>query len=117
MNYIRVANSKIIETQLPKTGTLKNGQTVSGYDLLVEDILLAEGWLPFEENKPEYDEDTQYLEFIDYTITEDKIIANYTVKDIEPESEFIDEHLDDELVAMAEAIIDFDERLTALEGI
>lgn len=112
--YVKIENNEVIETQLPKTGTLKNGCTVSGYDLLDEQTLKSEGWLPLEENKPEYNEQTQYLEFVDYTILTDRVIANYVVKDIE--IQIVDEYVDDEKVAMAEAIIDLEHRLTALEG-
>ena len=49
MKLIQVINGKIKHnTSLPKTGTLKNGSTVSGYHLLDEEILLDEGWLPLE---------------------------------------------------------------------
>ena len=111
--YVKIENNEVIKTQLPKTGTLKNGCTVSGYDLLDEQTLKSEGWLPLEENKPQFDEATQYLEFVDYTILANKVIANYTVKDIE--LQIVDEPVDDEKVAMAEAIIDFDNRLRVLE--
>ena len=40
---IQVIDGKIKQYQLPKTGTLKDGSTVSGYHLLDEEILLDEG--------------------------------------------------------------------------
>lgn len=112
--YVKVENNEIIQIGLPQTGTLKDGSTVSGYDLLDEVILRNEGWLPLEENRPTYNAETQYLEFIGYTIQTDKVIANYTVKDIAVE--IVDEPVDDEKVAMAEAIIDLETRLRDLEG-
>ena len=112
--YVKIENNEVIETQLPTTGTLSNGCTVSGYNFLDEEILKAEGWLPLEENKPEYNEQTQYLEFTNYSILEDRVIANYEVKDIEVE--IIDEYVDDEKIAFAEAIIDLNNRLNELEG-
>ena len=114
MDYIKIIKGEIVEIGLSKTGILKDGSTVSGYDLLDEQTLKEEGWLPLEENKPEHDEQTQYLEFVDYTILTDRVIANYVVKDIE--IQIVDEYVDDERVAIAEAIIDLDNRLSVLEG-
>ena len=83
---IQVIEGKIKQYSLPKTGTLKNGSTVSGYHLLDEEVLLDEGWLPLEDNPPEYDEETQYLVNDGYEILEDKVIKKYRVEDI-PEKE------------------------------
>ena len=115
MQYAKIENNQVVQIGLPKTGTLKDGSTVSAYHLLPEDILRDEGWLPLEENKPEYNELTQYLEFDEYVITDEKVIANYIVR--EKEIEIVDEPVSDELVAMAEAIIDFDNRLKVLEEV
>ena len=84
MNYAKVENGQVIQVGLAETGTLKDGSTVSGYNLLDEGILKAEGWLPLSENKPEYNAETEYLEFVDYTVGENEVIANYTVKQKEP---------------------------------
>ena len=69
---IQVIKGKIKQYSLPKTGTLKNGSTVSGYHLLDEEILLDEGWLPLE----------------------DKVIKKYRIEDIpepqEPQPSEID---------------------------
>ena len=46
----------------------------SGYHLLDEETLKEEGWLPLEDIKPEYDEETQYLASDGYEILEDKVI-------------------------------------------
>ncbi len=83
---IQVINGEITQHSLPKTGTLKNGSTVSGYHLLDEEILLDEGWLPLEDIQPEYDEETQYLASDGYEILEDKVIKKYRIEEI-PERE------------------------------
>ena len=83
---IQVIEGKIKQYSLPKTGTLKNGSTVSGYHLLDEEILKEEGWLPLEDIPPEYDEETQYLANDGYEILEDKVIKKYRIEEI-PERE------------------------------
>ncbi len=84
---IQVIAGKIKQYSLPKTGTLKNGSTVSGYHLLDEEILLDEGWLPLEDNPPEHDEETQYLVQDGYEILEDKVIKKYRIEEIPEEEE------------------------------
>ena len=74
---IQVINNKITKYTLPKTGTLKDGRTVSGYHLLDEETLREEGWIPLEDMVPEYDEETQYLVNDGYEILEDKVIKKY----------------------------------------
>ncbi len=83
---IQVIEGKIKQYNLPKTGTLKNGSTVSGYHLLDEELLREEGWLPLEDIPPEYDEETQYLANDGYEILEDKVIKKYSIEEI-PERE------------------------------
>ena len=83
---IQVIDGEIKLYRLPKTGILKDGSTVSGYHLLDENILRDEGWLPLEDIKPEYDEETQYLVNDGYEILEDKVVKKYKVEDI-PERE------------------------------
>ncbi len=90
MKLVQVINGEITQRSLPKTGTLKNGSTVSGYHLLDEEILLEEGWLPLEDIPPEYDEETQYLANDGYEVLEDKVIKKYRIEEI-PERE---EHRD-----------------------
>ena len=86
MKLIQVINGEITQHSLPKTGTLKDGRTVSGYHLLDEDTLRDEGWLPLEDNPPEYDMETQYLVQEGYEILEDKSIKQYKIEEI-PERE------------------------------
>jgi hypothetical protein len=83
---IQVINGEIIQYNLPKVGTLKDGRTVSGYHLLDEEVLLDEGWLPLEDNPPEYDIETQYIVNDGYEILEDKVIKKYRIEEI-PEKE------------------------------
>lgn len=84
---IQVIEGKIKQYSLPKTGTLSTGETVSGYHLLGENILKDEGWLPLEDNPPEYDVETQYLINDGYEILENKVIKMYRIKDIPEEVE------------------------------
>ena len=74
---IQVKNNEIIQTELPSSGYLKNGESVSGYNYLPQDVLVQEGWLPSEDNKPIYDETTQILQVDSYDIQADKVIVNY----------------------------------------
>ncbi len=83
---IQAINGEIKQYKLPKTGILKDGSTVSGYHLLDEETLKGEGWLPLEDNPPEYDEETQYLANDGYEILEDKVIKKYRIEEI-PERE------------------------------
>jgi len=83
---IQVISGEIKQYSLPKTGTLKDGRTVSGYHLLDEEVLLDEGWLPLEDNPPEYNIETQYLIQDGYEILEDKVIQKYRIEEI-PERE------------------------------
>ena len=91
---IQVINGEIKQYSLPKVGTLSDGSTVCGYHLLDEDTLRDEGWLPLEDNPPEYNEETQYLIQDGYEILEDKVIKKYRIENIpeptEPEPSEID---------------------------
>ena len=84
---IQVINGEIKQYSLPKTGTLKDGRTVSGYHLLGEEVLLDEGWLPLEDNPPEYDMETQSLVQDGYEILEDKVIKKYRIEEISEREE------------------------------
>lgn len=112
---VQIENGQIIKWQLPKVGTLKDGRTVSGYHLLDEEILKQEGWLPLEDIRPEYNPETQYLVSDGYEILVDKVIKKYRIENI-PEPEIVDEYIDEEKIAMAEAIIDLESRISVLEG-
>lgn len=102
---IQIINGKIEQYSLPKTGTLKDGRTVSGYHLLDEEILLDEGWLPLEDVQPEYDEEIQYLISDGYEILEDKVIKKYSIVDI-PESQPSEVEVYKNKIAELEQIID-----------
>lgn len=78
--------ARIIDGQLqqglPYTGVLLDGRTVSSYNLLPDNVLLAEGWLPVVENIPTYDEDTQTVVYDGYSVLSDRIIINYIISDL-----------------------------------
>lgn len=87
---VQVKDNQIIKYNLPKTGYLSNGSSVSGYDLrMIENPELAkqEGWLPLEDIKPTYDINTQYLLDDGYEILTDRVIKKYKVEDIIIEEE------------------------------
>lgn len=82
MQYAKVQDGQVVQVGLPTTGTLKDGSTVSGYNLLAPAILAQEGWLPLDETAPEYDAETQYLQSNGYIVQADKVIIDYVVLDI-----------------------------------
>lgn len=86
---IQVLNNEITQTRLPKTGTLSDGRTVSGYHLLDADILRQEGWLPLVDEPPAHDTETEYLVPDGYDIQPDKVVRLYRVEPIpeQPEPE------------------------------
>ena len=81
---IQVKENKITKYSLPKTGMLSTGETVSSYHLLDEGILKQEGWLPLEDIRPEYDNETHYLQPSGYDIQEDKVVRLYEIVEIPP---------------------------------
>jgi hypothetical protein len=81
---IQVKENKIVKYSLPKTGMLSTGETVSGYHLLDEETLRREGWLPLEDIRPEYDNETHYLQPSGYDIQEDKVVRLYEIVEIPP---------------------------------
>lgn len=73
--YVKVENGIVVQAGLPETGYLKTGESVSGFNLLPDEVLKEEGWLPLEMGiAPEGNYTTHY------DIQEDKVIANYTVE-------------------------------------
>jgi len=46
------------------------------------DMLAAEGYLPYSENKPDYDPETQQLQLDGYETSESGIVAHYVAVDI-----------------------------------
>jgi len=46
------------------------------------DMLAAEGYLPYSENKPDYDPETQQLKLDGYETSESGIVAHYVAVDI-----------------------------------
>ena len=122
---IQVINREITQYSLPKVGTLKDGRTVSGYHLLDKETLKEEGWLPLEDNPPEYNPETQYLIDDGYEILEDKVVVKYRVEDIseeeyiEPEPSEIDmlnERLDVQDSVIEEILFDIIPTLGGIGG-
>ncbi len=81
---IQVIDNEIVKHSLPKSGRLSTGETVSGYHLLDEETLRQEGWLPLEDIRPEYDNETHYLQPSGYDIQEDKVVRLYEMVEIPP---------------------------------
>lgn len=81
MNYALVQNNEVVKVGLPTVGYLKNGSSVSGYNLLPESTLKAEGWLPIEDIKPVFDESTQQLQHGGYKVQGNKVVVDYMVVD------------------------------------
>jgi len=111
MQYAKVENGQVVSTNLPKVGKLRDGRSVSGYDLLGEEVLKSEGWLPLEENIPTYNNETQYLQHNGYAIEVNRVVSNYIVVDIpipepQPYIPTIEEKLEQQVadlnIAMAE---------------
>lgn len=65
------------ELDLPITGVLADGRTVSNYNLLPIKTLTVEGWLPCEEVKPTYDETVQMLVIDTVVKQRSKIVVTY----------------------------------------
>ena len=83
MKYVLVENGQVTKTRLPRTGTLKVGNTVSNYNLLPHDVLIAEGWLPLVDDPPETDEGFRAV-LAGYEIYEDRVEAVYEIEEIIP---------------------------------
>ena len=77
---IQVIDGEIKQYILPKSGYLKDGTSVSGYHLLSQVILKDEGWLPLEDNPPEFDIETEYLQNDGYEILITKVKKKYRVE-------------------------------------
>lgn len=91
--YARVEKGEVVEVGLPQTGILKDGRTVSGYNLLPEKILKQEGWLPVEDERPEHDSTTEYLVGPTYKARGKRVVAEYAVEKISVPDPVVDERL------------------------
>ncbi len=83
MRMVQVIDGEIIQYYLPRTGYLKDGSSVSGYDILMEsdpELAKEESWLPLEETVPEYDDKTHFIVDEIYTILEDKVVKEYVIE-------------------------------------
>ena len=77
--YAKAENGNVIQVGLPQSGVLKDGRTVSGYNLLPANVLKAEGWLPLEQVIPAYNAETQHIEHDSYIVESDKVTESFTV--------------------------------------
>lgn len=80
--YGRITDGKL-QTPLPCVGLMKDGRWVSGYDLLPQAVLAAEGWKPVIVNAPDYDPGTQRLIVSSTQETADSIVVTYEVSMLE----------------------------------
>lgn len=74
----KIENSEL-QLGLPSTGVLKDGRTVSNYDLLPMEILTTEGWKEVIESRPDTEE---LLEIETFTENEDTITVTYKVLEL-----------------------------------
>lgn len=81
---VKVINNQIVAHNLPETGYLNDGSSVSGYDKLPMEILQAEGWLPLTDEVPSCTEN-QHLELQEYRIESDKVVRVYIAVDNPPQ--------------------------------
>ena len=93
MKYALIENGQVTKTRLPKTGVLKDGSTVSNYNLLPHDVLIAEGWLPLADKPPTTDEKHRAI-ITGYEIYADRVEAIYEIEEIIP-SAISEEELQD----------------------
>lgn len=80
MIYALVENEVVTQIGLPQTGILKNGSTVSGYNLLDESVLLEEGWLPLVDIIPTHNADTEMAIQDGYTIEAAQVVVVYRIE-------------------------------------
>lgn len=79
---VRVENGKVVEVDLPLSGTLKDGRTVSNYNLLPIEILLEEGWLPLEQVVPSFYSEKEYPIHEFYLVEKDKVIEYFKIESL-----------------------------------
>lgn len=81
---VKVINNQIVAHNLPETGYLSDGSSVSGYDKLPLEVLQLEGWLPLAEEMPKCG-DNQHLELYEHRIELDKVVrVHVAVDNVEP---------------------------------
>ena len=83
--YARQVKSRV-EVGLPRTGKLSDGRTVSNYRRLPTDILAAEGWLPYIDERPEASEG-YYARATGYDVQDAQIVRLYELVPIPVEEE------------------------------
>ncbi len=87
--YAREQNGQV-RVGLPKTGKLSDGRSVSNYRALPEETLLAEGWLPFVDEKPE-EQEGFYSAATGYDVQETQIVRTYEMAAIPEPVEEVNE--------------------------
>lgn len=90
---VQVINGEIRIIGLPQTGTLSDGSTVSGYDLLPPETLAAEGWQDAEDSPPDYDPVTHYLVHEGYAVEDGRAVQKYRVVEHPPKQLTPDERI------------------------
>lgn len=86
---IKIKNNEVVEVGLPRDFYEDIGNHRLALKYTMEE-LREMGWRGLRHNRPQYDPETEYLEFDYYDIQETKVIAHYQVREI-PEEEFIEE--------------------------
>ena len=118
MGYVLVENGVVVQDGLPTAGTLKNGCTVSGYNLLDESTLKGEGWIPAEESIPNYDPVTQVAVFDSYDVQTDRVIKRYAIQEIPlSESELLAQLQNARMSQLENAVIEAQNAINLLLGV
>ncbi len=94
-----------VKVGLPKTGKLLDGRVVSNYHLLPQETLTAEGWLPYIDEKPEYDSSTHRARPTGYDVQEEQIVRTYEVVEKTPPQPDPMEELQEVVADLTEIIL------------
>lgn len=82
MTYALIDNGEVSRVGLPRTGTLADGRTVSGFDLLPAATLKGLGWLPLDDpGPPEHDPATERV-VRSYDVLQTKVNVVYAVEEL-----------------------------------
>lgn len=86
---------KLIDNELQYAPThyqLEDGSVIVGFNNSVE-LMKQYGYKEIIDNMPEYDQDTHYFVVSGYTEEAEKIIVNYTIKEIPPKPPTLEDRL------------------------
>lgn len=81
MDYALVVDGSIERVGLPSSGRLRDGSTVSGFNLLDPVVLAGEGWLPIVEVRGEIADGQVWAEPV-FAVADDHVTATYTAVDV-----------------------------------